>query len=116
MSLLPYFPLASGLLTGKYERGQPPGANTRFGRMARFSDRYMNDANWAIVEALKAFCAARGRTLVELAFTWLLSHDSLASVIAGATRPEQIDQNIAAADWTLTPEERAEVDRISAKP
>jgi aryl-alcohol dehydrogenase-like predicted oxidoreductase len=115
MSLLPYFPLASGLLTGKYERGHEPPANTRFGRMARFSDRYMNDANWKIVETLKSFCEARGRTLVELAFSWLLSHDCLASVIAGATRPEQIEQNVKAADWVLTPEERAEVDRISAK-
>jgi aryl-alcohol dehydrogenase-like predicted oxidoreductase len=115
MSLLPYFPLASGLLTGKYERGHEPPANTRFGRMARFSDRYMNDENWSIVEALKTFCEARGRTLVELAFSWLLSHDCLASVIAGATRPEQIEQNVKAADWVLTPAERAEVDRISAK-
>jgi aryl-alcohol dehydrogenase-like predicted oxidoreductase len=115
MSLLPYFPLASGLLTGKYERGREPPANTRFGRMARFTDRYMNDENWAIVEALGKFCEARGRTLVELAFSWLLSHDSLASVIAGATRPEQVEQNARAADWILTPAERAEVDRISAK-
>ena len=115
MSLLPYFPLASGLLTGKYERGREPPANTRFGRMTRFSDRYMSDENWKIVEALKAFCEARGRTLVELAFSWLLSHDCLASVIAGATRPEQIEQNVKAADWVLTPAERAEVDRISAK-
>jgi aryl-alcohol dehydrogenase-like predicted oxidoreductase len=115
MSLLPYFPLASGLLTGKYERGREPPANTRFGRMARFADRYMNDGNWTIVEALKNFCEARGRTLVELAFSWLLSHDCLASVIAGATRPEQIEANVKAADWVLTPAERAEVDRISAK-
>jgi aryl-alcohol dehydrogenase-like predicted oxidoreductase len=115
MSLLPYFPLASGLLTGKYERGRELPANTRFGRMQRFSDRYMNDENWKIVEALKAFCEARGRTLVELAFSWLLSHDSLASVIAGATRPEQVEQNVKAADWALTPAELAEVDRISAK-
>jgi aryl-alcohol dehydrogenase-like predicted oxidoreductase len=115
MSLLPYFPLASGLLTGKYERGHEPPANTRFGRMKRFSDRYMNDDNWKIVEALKAFCAARGRSMVELAFAWLLSHESLASVIAGATRPEQVEQNVRAADWVLTPAERTEVDRISAK-
>jgi aryl-alcohol dehydrogenase-like predicted oxidoreductase len=115
MSLLPYFPLASGLLTGKYERGREPPANTRFGRMARFSDRYMNDENWKIVEALKAFCEARGRSMVELAFSWLLSHDCLASVIAGATRPEQIEQNVSAADWVLTAADRAEVDRISAK-
>ena len=62
MSLLPYFPLASGLLTGKYARGSEIPADTRFGRMQRFSDRYMNEENWAIVERLRAFCDARGRT------------------------------------------------------
>ncbi len=115
MSLLPYFPLASGLLTGKYQRGHTPAADTRFGRMQRFSDRYMNDTNWSIVEALEKFCEARGRSLLELAFSWFLSHDCLASVIAGATRPEQIDANIKAAEWQLSPEERAEVDRITTK-
>lgn len=115
MSLLPYFPLASGLLTGKYKHGTEIPAGTRYARGTRFSDRYMNEQNWAIVEKLNAFCAARGRTLLELAFSWLLSHDCLASVIAGATRPEQIDQNVKAASWELTPEERAEVDRLSAK-
>ena len=115
MSLLPYFPLASGLLTGKYKHGTEIPAGTRYARGTRFSDRYMNEQNWAIVEKLNAFCAARGRTLLELAFSWLLSHDCLASVIAGATRPEQIDQNVKAASWELTPEERAEIDRLSAK-
>jgi len=115
MALLPYFPLASGLLTGKYERGAQPPANTRFGRMQRFSDRYMNDENWAIVEKLKAFAQARGRTLLELAFAWLLSHQALASVIAGATRPEQIDGNVKAAEWELTADEVAEVNKIGEK-
>lgn len=115
MSLLPYFPLASGLLTGKYKHGTEIPAGTRYARGTRFSDRYMNEQNWAIVEKLNAFCAARSRTLLELAFSWLLSHDCLASVIAGATRPEQIDQNVKAASWELTPEERAEIDRLSAK-
>ncbi|HEX4295114.1 MAG TPA: aldo/keto reductase [Rhizomicrobium sp.] len=115
MSLLPYFPLASGLLTGKYARGSEIPANTRFGRMARFSDRYMNDENWRIVEGLGAFCTARGRSLLELAFSWLLSHPALASVIAGATRREQIEANVDAATWELTPAEIAEVNRLSAK-
>ncbi len=115
LSLLPYFPLASGLLTGKYARGSDIPANTRFGRMTRFSDRYMNDENWRIVEGLRAFCEARGRSLLELAFAWLLAHPALASVIAGATRPEQIEANVKAAQWELTPDELAEVDRLSAK-
>ena len=115
MSLLPYFPLASGLLTGKYARGGEIPANTRFGRMARFSDRYMNEENWRIVEDLKKFCDARGRSLLELAFAWLLAHRALASVIAGATRPEQIEANVKAAEWELTVEELADVNRLSAK-
>jgi aryl-alcohol dehydrogenase-like predicted oxidoreductase len=115
MSLLPYFPLASGLLTGKYARGSEIPANTRFGRMTRFGDRYMNDENWRIVEGLSAFCEARGHSLLELAFAWLLSHPGLASVIAGATRPEQIEANVKAAAWELTPDEIADVNRLSAK-
>jgi aryl-alcohol dehydrogenase-like predicted oxidoreductase len=115
MSLLPYFPLASGLLTGKYSRGAEIPAGTRFGRMTRFGDRYMNDENWRIVEALTAFCDARGRSLLELAFSWLLAHPALASVIAGATRPEQVEANVKAAQWELTAEEIAEVNRLSAK-
>jgi aryl-alcohol dehydrogenase-like predicted oxidoreductase len=115
MSLLPYFPLASGLLTGKYARGRDIPVDTRFGRLQRFSDRYMNDANWAIVEALTVFCAARGRSLLDLAFSWLLAHPRLASVIAGATRPEQVEANVKAASWTLTSDEMAEVDRLTAK-
>jgi aryl-alcohol dehydrogenase-like predicted oxidoreductase len=115
MSLLPYFPLASGLLTGKYKQGADIPAGTRYARGTRFSDRYMTEENWKIVERLDAFCAARGRSLLELAFSWLLSHDRLASVIAGATRPEQIEANVKAASWELTPEEIAEVDRLSAK-
>lgn len=115
MSLLPFFPLASGLLTGKYQKDQAIPEGTRYARGTRFSDRYMNDENWAIVERLRAFCDARGHTLLELAFAWLLSHPSLASVIAGATRPEQIEMNVRAAAWELTPDEAAEVDRLSAK-
>jgi aryl-alcohol dehydrogenase-like predicted oxidoreductase len=115
MSLLPYFPLASGLLTGKYRRDAEIPANTRFGRMQRFSDRYMNEENWAIVERLTAFCDARGRSLLDLAFAWLLAHPVLASVIAGATRPEQIDANVKAASWELSADELAEVNRLSAK-
>jgi aryl-alcohol dehydrogenase-like predicted oxidoreductase len=115
MSLLPYFPLASGLLTGKYKQGAAIPAGSRYARGTRFSDRYMNEENWKIVESLSAFCAARDRTLLELAFSWLLSHDCLASVIAGATRPEQIEQNVKAASWELTPEEIAEVNRLSSK-
>jgi len=116
MGLLPYFPLASGMLSGKYEKGKDIPSGTRFARAGRFSDAYMTEENWKIVESLTAFATARGHTLLELAFAWLLSRPYLPSVIAGATRPEQIEQNAKAAAWKLTPAEVAEVDRLSAKP
>ncbi len=113
LALLPYYPLASGLLTGKYKRALPPPEGARLSN-ARYSERYMTEANWTRVEQLEAFCARRGRTLLELAFGWLLSRPNLPSVIAGATRPEQIEANVRAASWALTPDEREEVDRITA--
>ncbi|MBV9903223.1 MAG: aldo/keto reductase [Alphaproteobacteria bacterium] len=116
MGVLPYFPLASGLLSGKYEKGKDIPEGTRFARTGRrFSDAYMTEENWTIVEKLTAFAKARGHTILDLAFAWLLAHPWLPSVIAGATRPEQIDQNAAAASWKLTADEVAEVNRISQK-
>ena len=115
MALLPYFPLASGLLSGKYKQGAEIPNNTRFGRMKPLGDRYMTEDNWRIVGALSKFCDSRGHTLLELAFSWLVSHPFLASVIAGATRPEQVEQNVKAASWKLSRDELAEVDRITKK-
>ena len=115
MGLLPYFPLASGLLTGKYERGKDIPAGTRFARMGRFGERYMSEGNWRIVEDLTGFARAKGHTLLDLAFAWLIAHPVLSSVIAGATRPEQVEQNVRAASWKLTPAEVAEVNRLTAK-
>lgn len=114
MGLLPFYPLASGMLTGKYRRGSPMPADSRLGAHgARYGNRFTNDTNFDIVEQLEAFCAPRGRTLLDLAFSWLLSSDVVPSVIAGATRPEQVRENAAAAGWTLTPEELAEIDQIA---
>ena len=113
LGLLPFFPLASGLLTGKYKRSVPPPEGTRFATTQRLADRYGTDANWAIVEALSGFCAKRRHGLLELAFSWLLARPQVASVIAGATKPEQVEQNVKAADWTLTPEDMAEIDRLT---
>jgi aryl-alcohol dehydrogenase-like predicted oxidoreductase len=115
LGLLPFFPLASGLLTGKYQRNAPLPDGTRLANTKRLADRYISDANWTIVEKLSDFAAARGRTMLELAFSWLAARPYVSSVIAGATKPEQIEQNIKAAEWSLTPEEIAEIDRISAK-
>jgi aryl-alcohol dehydrogenase-like predicted oxidoreductase len=115
MSLLPFFPLASGLLTGKYKRNAPMPQDARLTNTQRLADRYVTDANWPIVEKLQAFAEQRGHTLLELAFSWLVARPAVASVIAGATKPEQIDANIKAVDWALTAEEIAEIDRISQK-
>ena len=115
MGLLPYFPLASGLLTGKYERGKDIPANTRYARMGRFGERYMTDENWRIVGELTTFAKSKGRSLLELAFAWLVAHPHLSSVIAGATRPEQVEQNVNAAAWKLNAAELAEVNRLTAK-
>ena len=114
VGLLPYFPLASGLLTGKYRAGEPLPEGARITGSEGAQNRYLTGRNWRVVGELRDFAAARGHTLLELAFSWLLAHDVTSSVIAGATRPEQIDQNVAAATWTLSPQDLAEVDRITS--
>jgi aryl-alcohol dehydrogenase-like predicted oxidoreductase len=113
MGLLPYFPLASGLLTGKYEGAAalPPGS--RLAKNPRHAERFASERNWRIVEELAAFAAHRGRTLLELAFSWLLRDSVVASVIAGATTEQQVEQNARAAGWTLSAEDLAEIDRIT---
>ena len=114
LGLLPYYPLANGLLTGKYKRNAPAPAGSRLAAGGRGGSE-LNDANWAIVEKLERFCAARGKTLLQLAFGWLLAHDAVPSVIAGATKPEQIEQNVAAASWTLSKAEKDEIDRLTRR-
>ncbi|HLI21792.1 MAG TPA: aldo/keto reductase [Stellaceae bacterium] len=114
LGFLPYFPLASGLLTGKYKRNQPGPKGARLSGPG-MSGRYLNDANWAIVEKLEAFCAARGKSLLELAFAWLLAHNAVSSVIAGATSAEQIEQNARCAAWQLTAADKEEIDKLSRK-
>ena len=114
VGLLPYFPLASGLLTGKYKRGEKPAAGTRFAGTPNLGERYMTPRNLDKVEALQKFVAARGKTMLELALSWLAQRPTVASVIAGATKPEQIEQNVKAVGWTLTPEEMAEIDKLTA--
>jgi len=114
LGLLPYFPLASGLLTGKYQRNAAMPAGARLTETKRLADRYLTEANWRIVERLEDFCARRGRTLLELALSWLAARPRVASVIAGATRPEQVEANVRAVEWNLTPEDLAEIDRLRA--
>jgi aryl-alcohol dehydrogenase-like predicted oxidoreductase len=114
LALVPYFPLASGLLSGKYRKGQPLPAGTRL-TAGRLSERFVTERNLAIIERLAAFCAERGHTMLELAFGWLLARPSVASVIAGATSPEQVQQNAAALGWRMTAEEVAAVNRLAAE-
>ncbi len=114
LGLLPYFPLASGLLTGKYRRNAPMPEGARLTVSQQSADRYLNERNWGISEKLTDFAEQRGHTILELAFSWLLAHPPISSVIAGATRVEQIAQNVAAGGWKLAAEELAEIDRLTA--
>ena len=111
MTLLPYFPLASGLLTGKYRKGGDVPADSRMA-IGRFAQQ-MTEARIERVEALIAFAAARGRSVLELAMSWLAGQPIVSSIIAGATRPEQVRANVAAAGWTLSADDLAELDRLT---
>src|SRR5437879_911266 len=113
LGLLPFFPLASGLLTGKYQRGAAAPADTRFAKAPALKDRYVTPRNEDIVEKLETFAKARGHTMLELAFSWLASRPQVSSVIAGATRVEQVEQNVKAIGWALSAEEMAEIDGIT---
>jgi aryl-alcohol dehydrogenase-like predicted oxidoreductase len=114
LGLLPYFPLASGLLSGKYRRNVTLPEGTRLANTQRLADRYLTERNWAIAEKLGDFVESWGRTMLELAFSWLLAQSPVASVIAGATRPEQLEQNVKAGTWQLTADDLAEIDRLTA--
>jgi aryl-alcohol dehydrogenase-like predicted oxidoreductase len=108
LGVLPYFPLASGLLTGKYRRGQPPPEGTRLsGRGDVFTDEKFNR-----IEALERYADERGLTLLEVAIGGLLAHRPVASVIAGATKPEQVRANVAAAAWEPTEDDLTALDEI----
>lgn len=113
LGLLPYFPLASGLLTGKYRRNAPMPAGARLTNTQRLASRYLTDANWEKAEKLADFAASHGRTMVELAFSWLAAQPAVSSVIAGATKPEQVEANVKAAEWALTAEDLAAIDAIT---
>ena len=104
MAFLPFFPLASGLLTGKYRAGQPLPSGTRL--------KSVDDQQLAVVERLIHFAESRGHTILELAFSWLLSHNAVASVIAGATTAAQVRANVAAANWTLAQAELTQIDQL----
>jgi len=110
LGILPYFPLASGFLTGKYRPGQPPPPGTRLQLWGPRGERILSQHNFEILGKLEAIAQSHGHTMLELAFSWLASQPFVSSVIAGATTPEQVEQNAAAASWRLSEEELAQVD------
>lgn len=116
LGILPYFPLASGLLTGKYTRGEEPPEGTRLSMVpAERRERAMSDEAFDKVERLTEFARSRGRSILELAMSWLAGLPHMTSVIAGATKPEQVEANVASVGWQLTDDERAEVDDITGR-
>ena len=115
LGLLPYFPLASGLLTGKYKRNTAMPEGARLTDNQRYASRYLNDTNWAIVERLDKFCNERGHSLLELAFSWMAANPLVSSVMAGATKPEQLELNVRAAEWSLTAGDMAEIERLTQR-
>ena len=113
LGILPYFPLASGFLTGKYRPGEKPAEGTRLAAWGARGESMLSEPNFAMLTKLEDFAQTRGHTMIDLAIGWLASHAYVPSVIAGATKPEQVEQNVAAGAWKLTPEEMAEVDKIT---
>ena len=114
LGLLPFFPLAGGLLTGKYRHGEPLPAGARLTETKRSADRFLTERNWRIVDALQGFADSRGRKLVDVAVGWVLARPWVGSVIAGATSAEQIESNVAAGAVRLADDEIAELDRLTA--
>ncbi len=115
LGMLPYFPLASGMLTGKYQRGKDAPEGTRIGAMGERAANALSDRVFDIIEPLEAYAKDHGHTLLDLAFSYLATQDCVPSVIAGATKPEQVTSNANAAGWKLTPDEMGEVKVLSKR-
>jgi aryl-alcohol dehydrogenase-like predicted oxidoreductase len=113
LGFLPYRPLASGLLTGKYRRDRPPDEGTRLSKMKHHAEKYLSEANFDAVERLSAFAHQRGCKLTELALSWLATRPFVSSVIPGASTPAQVEENLAAVEYRLTKEDLAEIDRLT---
>ncbi|RTL48766.1 MAG: aldo/keto reductase [Rhodocyclaceae bacterium] len=113
LSLLPFFPLANGLLSGKYRVGEAAPADTRLGIAPPYVQSYLGDEDRRAAERLRQFAERQGHSLLELAFSWLAAQPVVASVIAGATKAEQVRANSMAAAWRLSADELAEVDELT---
>lgn len=114
LGVVPFFPLASGMLTGKYRRGAEYPVGTRFASSTYFS-KWATAENFDRLDAYEAIAAESGHTVTELAIAWLLAQPTVTSVIAGATKPEQIAANVSAADWTMTPDDAARIAAVSSE-
>ncbi len=115
LGFLPYFPLASGVLSGKYANAAAPPEGTRLSLGSPLSARFLSDQNVAVAGALASFAREHGHSLLELAFSWLSAQPAVASVIAGATSPEQALANARAINWSLTDEELEQIDRLAPR-
>ena len=113
VGIVPFYPLASGLLTGKYRAQEAPPQGSRLSRNLPIYSGVLERANFETIGRLEAFAESRGHTIIELALGWLASQPQVGSIIVGATRPEQVEENARSTDWRLTPDELREVDEIT---
>lgn len=113
LGILPYYPLASGFLSGKYSRGDTPVEGTRLHYFPHIAERHLTEEKFAVLGRLQDFAGQRGHTTLELAVAWLLANPQVSSVISGASTGEQVGQNVAAAEWRLTPADVEELDAIA---
>jgi aryl-alcohol dehydrogenase-like predicted oxidoreductase len=109
IGVIPFFPLAGGMLTGKYKEGEPPPPGTRGQTLSQFMHRFLTPRNFEIVRRLEAWAGARGRTVCDLAIAWLLARPMVSTVITGINKPEHLTTNLGAVDWELTAQEAEEV-------
>jgi aryl-alcohol dehydrogenase-like predicted oxidoreductase len=114
IGIIPYFPLESGLLSGKYRRGERPPPDTRFGKWGG-GGGFVSEERWASVARLQAYAESVGRSLLDLAIGWLAAQPFVSSVIAGVTNPDQVVQNVRAASWAPTPEQLATIAELAGR-
>jgi aryl-alcohol dehydrogenase-like predicted oxidoreductase len=115
VGIVPYFPLASGFLTGKYQPANPAPKGTRLATIQRLADQVLTEANFAILQRLEQFVKKAGHSLLDLAVSWLAAQPQVASVICGATSPAQVSENVVASSWNLTADELTEVDQLTRR-
>ena len=114
VAFVPYFPLESGVLTGKYSAAQSFPEGTRLAAMGDRSAQFIDEDRLKVVAAVAEWAASSGHTVLDAAMSWLAGNDTVATVIAGATKPEQVRANAAAASWAMTAVERAELEALLA--